>query len=347
MDQTIHEGRRVSSARAYLDPVKARPNLEIMTSVLVDRVLLRENRAVGVEVIRAAQRIRIACRREIILSAGAIGTPTILMRSGIGDPARLKAAGIPVNIELSAVGMNLHDHVDVSVKQETKRPITMSPELRNWNKARAFMRWLLFKTGPIATNHFEVAGYIRSSDAAKRPDVQICFVPLLVNPQGKALSGATHGYQATIMLLRPQSRGFVTIKSADPHVGPQILFNYLSEREDIIPLRGGIRCLREIFRQPSLADSRDRELMPGAEAEADADLDSYIRCASKSTNHACGTCRMGNGETAVVDQTGKVRKVSRLRIVDASIMPSITSGNIAAPVYMMAEKLSDAIRGMR
>jgi choline dehydrogenase len=243
------------------------------------------------------------------------------------------------------VGLNLQDHVDVSFKQEATAPVTMSAELRTWNKARAFLRWSLFRSGPVATNHFEVAGYIRSSRAADRPDVQICFIPLLVDVHGKAV-GAGHGYQVTIMGLQPASRGAVTLTGKDPAAAPRIAFNYLSRETDIAPLRDGLRRVREIVAQPAFAGIKGREVEPGEALRSDQELDGFIRHTAKSTHHPCGTCRMGNDDAAVVDGAGSVRGIARLRVVDASVMPTITSGNINAPVFMLAEKLADAIRGI-
>ncbi|HVY98091.1 MAG TPA: choline dehydrogenase [Dongiaceae bacterium] len=345
MDQTIHHGRRESAARAYLAPAKSRANLRIFTSVLADRVRLEGGRAAGVEVLRDGRRSAVTARREVILSAGAIGSPAILQRSGIGDASALRSLGISVAVDRPAVGRDLQDHVDVSFKQIAMEPVTVSPELRLRNKARAFLRWWLFKTGPVATNHFEVAGYIRSSAAADRPDVQICFIPLLVDVHGKPV-GAGHGYQMTIMGLRPASRGAVTLTSADPAAAPGILFNYLSREEDIAPLRDGIRRVREIVEQPAFASLKGQELEPGEALQSDRELDGFIRQTAKSTHHPCGTCRMGADAGSVVDPQARVRGVAGLRVVDASIMPRITSGNINAPVFMLAEKLADAIRGI-
>lgn len=344
MEQTIHRGRRVSAAAAYLRPARRRANLVVRKSAMVDRIVFEGKRAVGAEYRRGGQVQRITARAEVILCAGAINSPQILMLSGIGDGSHLAELDIPLVVDRPDVGRNLQDHVDVSFKQSCPLPVTMTPMLSLRRKVPAFFAWTLLKKGPCSTNHFEVAGYIRSSKAANRPDIQLCFIPLLVHYDGGAVGGG-HGYQVTVMALQPRSRGWVRLRSADPRAAPGIAFNYLKEEADIVPLRNGIYRLREIMAQPALDALRGRELAPGADVVCEAELDAFIRATGKSTHHPCGTCRMGSDEESVVDAAGRVRGVDRLRVIDASIMPTITSGNINAPVFMLAEKLSDAIRG--
>jgi choline dehydrogenase len=266
------------------------------------------------------------------------------MLSGIGDSGTLTKFGIEVIADRCEVGRNLQDHVDVSLKQRSVKPVTMTPVLSLRRKVPAFFDWALFRKGPGVTNHFEVAGYVRSHAGVDRPDVQLCFIPLLVHYDGSAVASG-HGFQVTVMALRPKSRGAVTLTSPAPGVAPSILFNYLQDTNDILPLREGLLRLRDILSQPAFDDLRGEELTPGGSRVAAQDLDAFIRETGKSTHHPCGTCRMGADADSVVDGEGRVRGVGGLRVVDASIMPTITSGNINAPIYMMAEKISDAMRG--
>jgi choline dehydrogenase len=344
MDQTIHAARRVSTAAAYLRPARGRPNLEVRTKCLVTRVLFEGARAVGVEAAAGGRVAAIRAGREVILCGGAINSPQLLMLSGIGAADGLRALAIPVVADLPGVGQGMQDHVDVSVKQAATRPVTATPALRFPHNAMLFLEWYLFGTGLGATSHFEVAGYIRTSPEQERPTIQVSFIPLLVNYDGSALAEA-HGYQATVMLLRPESRGSISLRSADPRAGPAILFNYFESEADLRGLRSGLRSTRHIFGQRAFSPYRGREVDPGADAESDAALDAFMRRTVKTTNHPSCTCRMGVDARAVVDAQGRVRGVEGLRVIDASILPAVTSGNINAPTIMLAEKLADRVLG--
>ncbi len=341
MDQNIAGGRRCSTARAYLRPAMARPNLTVATGALATRILFEGDRAVGVEYAQGRALVRAGAGGEVILSGGAINSPQLLMLSGIGPAAELARHGIAVLQDLPGVGGNLQDHVDVSLKQFCSRPISASPLLRPVRKFLIGLEWLLFKTGPGATNQFEMAGYIRTRPELRQPNVQLCFMPLLVHYDGSAASNA-HGFQITVMTLQPKSRGRLSLASADPKAAPLLRFDYLSRPEDLAELREGLEALRGIIRQKSLDPYRGAELAPGDGA---GDLESYIRATGKSTHHPCGTCAMGTDPDAVVDGEGRVHGIRGLRVIDASIMPAITSGNINAPTIMIAEKLADRIRG--
>ncbi|WP_342644270.1 GMC family oxidoreductase [Rhodoligotrophos ferricapiens] len=342
MDQTIHEGIRESAARAYLRRARG-GNLAIRKHAHVTRILFADRRAVGVEYRQAGRLHEARASAEVILCAGAIGSPQILMLSGIGPGAELSRLGIPVVRNSPEVGRNLQDHVDISCKHFTHGPVTMTSLLKWHRKPAVFLQWAALRSGGGETNHFEVAGYIRSDGTSGRPDIQICFIPMLVGSQGEVISGA-HGFQATIMGLRPYSRGELRLKSPDPLQPPALTFNYLSDARDIRPLSDGIRRYREIVTAPALAGITGAELAPGPEVVSDSDLEAFVRATGKSTHHPCGTCRMGSDERSVVDSSGRVRGVAGLRVVDASIMPTICSGNINAPTMMIAEKLVDRIK---
>ena len=342
-DQTIHNGRRVSTATAYLNPVRKRPNLDIRTGALVARVVFEEGRATGVELAGPAA-TSIRARREVILAGGAINSPQLLMLSGIGPGQHLQDHGLPVVADCPEVGTQLQDHIDVSVIHRCLRPVSATPYLSWPRKPFAGLQWLLTRRGAVATNHFEAAAYVRTRPQLERPDVQLFFIPLAVSTDGSPLAGG-HGFQATVMLLQPRSRGAISLKSADPSVAPAIRFNYLAEEEDAVNLGHGVDAMRRAFASSAFAPYAGEEILPGAESDTLEQVAAFVRRHMKSTHHPCGTCRMGVDQGSVVDGAGRVRCVEGLRVVDASIMPTITSGNINAPVIMMAEKLSDAILG--
>ena len=341
-DQTIHNGRRVSAATAYLAPVRHRPNLEVLTGAETTRILFENGRAKGVVYKRGGEEVIVTAAVEVISAAGAINSPKLLMLSGIGRAKHLSPLGIDVVADLPGVGQNLQDHMDVSIKTACNKPVSFMPVMRYPRKALTGLRWLLLRSGLAATNHFEAAGYIRTRQDRIQPNVQLLFIPMMYNEDGSPLTHR-HGYQVTVMPLRPKSRGELTLTSADPHAPPRLNYNYLQHRDDLTELRDGIKHLRRILSQPAFAPYRGAELEPGSNATSDAAIDAHILKTVKSNYHPCGTCRMGTGDDAVVDADGRVRGVEGLRVVDASIMPGITSGNINAPTLMLAEKMSDAI----
>jgi len=337
-DQTIHGGRRVSTATAYLDPVRHRDNLVVRTGAQVAHVAIEQGRATGVVLLNGE---RIAAEAGVILSGGAINTPQLLMLSGIGPADHLRGHGIDVVADSPDVGGNLQDHVDVSVVNACVRPVSGNTHLAPWRRPFIGLQWLFAHAGPAATNHFEAAGYVRTRDDLERPNIQLFFIPLAVRPDSRPV-GDGHGYQATVMLLRPRSRGRITLASADPTAAPLMRFNYLKEPSDAEELAEGVAAMRRVFASPAFDPYRGAELQPGSEV---TDLADFVRRTMKSTHHPCGTCRMGMDDGAPVDAEGRVRGVEGLRVVDASVMPQITGGNINAPVIMLAEKLSDAILG--
>ena len=344
MDMTVHRGSRMSTSRAYLVPASDRSNLDVRTGCFTTRILFEGRRAVGVEYVRRGRRERVRVEREVILSAGAVGSPRLLLLSGVGDADALRRLGLEVVTHRPGVGENLQDHLDAGVKVTCVQPISDTPCLRLHRKVLIGLRWLLFKTGPGATNHFEVGGYVRSRPDLAQPDFAIWFIPLLVHNDGSRLS-YPHGYQATVVLLRPKSRGYVRLRSKDPQVPPEILFNYLSEPDDLRQLREGLRIVRDIFAKPAFDPLRGDEIDPGAHRTSDESLDDFIRETAKSTHHLSCTCPMGIGEDAVVDGEGRVHEVEALRVVDASVMPRIASAPLNATTIMIAEKMSDRIAG--
>ena len=345
LDQTIHQGRRMSTARAYLRPAAERPNLTVQTDCTATVLQFEGTRAVGIEYRQGGVKKTARADVEVVVSTGAINTPRLLMASGIGCADQLRTHGIEVRVDLPLVGENMTDHLDVQLQQACTQPVSTTPALKLRNKALIGLRWLLFRDGPGATNHFESGGFFRARPGLDQPDIASWFIPLLVNYDGTPV-GADHGFQLTAMQLQPKSRGRVRLRSANPTDPPIIESNHLDDPRDVMELREGVKRLREIVAQPAFDAYRGAEIAPGKSTTSDADIERYIRDTAKSTRHPSCTCRMGiNAETSVVDNEGRVHGVGGLRVVDASVMPSIPSGAINAPTIMLAEKLADRIAG--
>ena len=346
MDMTTHRGQRWSAAKAYLYPAMERPNVTVQSGVLTLRVIFEGRRAVGVEVARGSNSEILHCSREVIISAGAINSPQLLQLSGVGPADRLREVGIEVFHDLPGVGENLQDHLEVYVQHAASQPVSIYPATQPWNKPWIGLQWLLFKQGPGATSHFEAGGFIRSRAGIEHPNLQYHFLPIAVNYDGSnPVKG--HGFQAHVGPMRPTSRGFVRIRSNDPRKAPAILFNYMGTENDRQEMREAIRLTREIFSQKAFDSYRGPELAPGPQVQSDAEIDAFIRQKAESAYHPCSSCRMGHesDSMAVVDEAARVHGLERLRVVDASIMPDIVSGNLNAPTIMLAEKLADTIRG--
>ena len=348
MDMTVHKGRRWSVAMAYLRPALKRPNVRLQTGALVTRVLFDglpgAPRATGVEVERRGQRLQLRATREVILCGGAINSPQLLQLSGIGDPALLKPLGIAVTTPLKGVGENLQDHLETYVQYESTQPITLYSAISPLVKARIGLEWLLFRTGLGATNHFESGGFIRSEAGVKHPDLQYHFLPMAVRYDGKA-PATGHGFQAHVGPMRPSSRGHVRVRSTKPSDAPEILFNYMGTEQDRKEMRAAIRLTREVFAQQAFDPYRGAELSPGPAVQTDEQIDAHIRANAETAYHPSCSCRMGRDDMAVTDGAARVHGVQGLRVVDASIMPDVVSGNLNVPTIMMAEKLADVIRG--
>ncbi|WP_103121346.1 choline dehydrogenase [Methylopila sp. Yamaguchi] len=347
MDRTVTpRGRRSSTARGYLDQAKGRPNLTIVTHATTDRILFSGRRAVGVSyLIGASDEATVAhARREVLLSAGAIASPQILQRSGVGPAALLREVGAPLVQDLPGVGRNLQDHLEMYLQYECLKPVSLAPALKWWNQPKIGAEWLFAGKGLGASNQFEAGGFIRSSSEFAWPNIQFHFLPVAISYNGtNAFEG--HGFQAHVGSMRSPSRGRIALTSMDPRAHPSILFNYMSHDQDWREFRDGIRLTREIMRQPALDPYRGREISPGEARQTDADLDAFIRQHAETAYHPSCSCKMGEDETAVVDGQGRVHGFEGLRVVDASIMPLIITGNLNATTIMMAEKIADRIRG--
>lgn len=346
MHMTVKNGVRCSTSLAYLRPALERPNLTVKTGVLVHKVLLQYQKAVGIEYEQDGIVEKAYCDAEVILAAGSIGSPTILERSGIGKADVLREADIKVEHELAGVGENLQDHIEVYFQIRCSQPITLNSQLDWFHKGLIGARWVLFKDGLGATNHFESCAFIRSSAGLEWPDIQYHFLPAAMRYDGQAAFEG-HGFQVHVGPNKPKSRGFVHVQSHDPKQAPKILFNYLQDEQDRTDWRACIRLTREILGQPALAQYYSSEIQPGSAIESDEQIDAWVRSHVESAYHPAGSCRMGAADDAlaVVDPACKVRGLGQLRVVDSSIFPSLTNGNLNAPTIMVAEKAADLILG--
>jgi choline dehydrogenase len=345
MDMTTYNGRRWSAAQAHLRPAQKRSlNLDVRSRCLVTRILFEGRKAVGVEYARNGQVEIVRATREVILSAGAISSPQTLLLSGIGNADELKKLGIPVVQNLPGVGENLQDHIEAYVQYVCTQPVSLYSATKPLAKLGIGIEWILTGKGLGATNHFEAGGFIRSEAGVLHPDLQYHFLPMAVSYDGS--SAATgHGYQSHIGPMRPTSRGYVKLASSDPTRHPRLLFNYMQTEQDRNEMRAGIRHTREIMTQKAFDPFRGPELAPRPNLTSDAAIDAFVREKAESAYHPSCSCRMGTDEMAVCDGQGRVHGVKGLRVVDASIMPDVVSGNLNVPVIMMAEKLADVIRG--
>ncbi|MCP5095386.1 MAG: choline dehydrogenase [Chloroflexi bacterium] len=348
-DRNIHRGRRLSAARAYLHPVRNRPNLNVMTRAFVRKIIFEGKRAVGVEVVQKGVwgngRSQIITGGEIILCGGAINSPQLLQLSGVGNANDLQKVGVDAVHHLPGVGENLQDHLEVYVQYASTQPVSMYPALKWWNQPWIGYQWLFHRKGAAATNHFEAGGFIRSNDDAAYPNLQFHFLPLAIRYDGTTPS-AGHGYQVHVGPVYSDAKGSVKIKSPDPTVHPRIQFNYLSTAQDRREWVEAIRSARHIMNQPAFDDFNGGEISPGMDVESDAEILDWVAKDGETALHPACTCKMGSDEMAVVNPNNmRVYGLDGLRIVDASVMPSITNGNIYAPVMMIAEKASDLIMG--
>ena len=341
-EQTVHKGRRWSAANAYLRPALKRANCDLVRG-LVERVIFDDGRATGVA-LAGGQVVR--ARREVILAASSINSPKILMLSGIGPAADLAAHGIDVIADRPGVGGNLQDHLEMYIQFASKQPITLYKHWNIFSKAVIGAQWLFTKTGLGASNNFESCGFIRSRAGIRYPDIQFHFLPIAVRYDGKTAAEG-HGFQAHTGPMRSVSRGRVSLRSGNPADDPKIAFNYMSDPKDWEEFRTCIRLTREIFAQAAMEPFVKHEIQPGAAAQSDADLDDVIREHAESAYHPCGTCRMGRATDpdAVVDPEGRVIGVEALRVVDSSVFPRITNGNLNGPSIMTGEKMADHILG--
>jgi choline dehydrogenase len=342
-DRTIHRGRRMSAARAYLHPVEGRPNLEVRTRAFVTRILIEQGRVVGVEVVERG-RSRSVRAGEVILCGGAINSPQLLQLSGVGDARELTAVGVEPKHDLPGVGENLQDHLEVYVQHASTQPVSVAPALKWRNRPGVALRWLLFRSGPGATNHFESGGFVRSDDEVAYPNLMIHFLPIAVRYDGSAPQG--HGYQLHIGPMYSDARGSVKIVSPDPRAHPALRFNYLSTDRDRREWIDAIACARRILAQAAWEPFDGGELSPGPGVKSDEEVLDWVARDAETALHPSCTCRMGIDELAVVDPASmRVHGLDGLRVVDASVMPYVPNGNIYAPVMMVAEKAADLALG--
>jgi len=344
MHMTVKDGVRSSASREYLDPVKSRKNLTIVTGALVTKVVLEDKTAKGVEYVVNGKAETAATSNEVILSAGSIGSPHILQLSGIGDRDILEKAGVDVKHHLPGVGQNLQDHLEFYFQYKCKQPITLNRKLGLISKGLIGARWLLNRSGLGATNHFESCAFIRSKADVEWPDIQYHFLPAAIRYDGKSAFDGD-GFQVHVGHNKPKSRGSVTLQSANPTVPPKILFNYLQHPDDIEGFRACVRLTREIIAQSAFDDFRDGEIQPGEHIQTDEEIDAFVREAVESAYHPSCSCKMGEDEMAVVDSQTNVHGIEGLRVVDSSIFPTIPNGNLNAPTIMVAEKAADIILG--
>ena len=346
-DMSIENGERNSTAKAYLDPARPRKNLTVITNTQVQKILFNGNEATGISYKKAdGEIIKVDALKEVILSAGAVGSPQLLMLSGVGPASHLKDHGISIIADMPGVGQNLNDHPDFVLKYKCLEPVSIWPQTRLVGRTLAGIRWLLRRDGICASNQFEAVACVRSAAGVEYPDIQLTISPAAVDDQTWTPL-PEHAFQIHVGLMRNFSRGNITLRDSDPASAPRILANYMKDPRDRDLLLKGIRIVREIANQPAFKPFRGEEIYPGVAAQTDNELNVCLDEKLNTQWHLSGTARMGdsNNREAVVDPHGKVHGLSKLRIVDASIMPAATNGNTNSPTIMIAEKLSDSILG--
>ena len=343
-DRNVHDGRRLSASRAYLHPVMHRRNLDVTTRAFVTRILFDGNRAIGVEYVHRGTPHRVRAG-EVLLCGGAINSPQTLQLSGVGNADDLKALGIDVVQDVPGVGQNLQDHLEVYVQHACTQPVSVAPYLLWRNRPWVGLEWFLFRRGPGATNHFEGGGFARSNDDVSYPNLMFHFLPIAVRYDGSA-PASEHGYQVHIGPMSSDARGTVAITDTDPRMHPSLRFNYLSTDQDRREWVEAIHVAREILKQPAFGPFDGGELSPGPVVDTDKEILDWVASDAETALHPSCTCRMGTDEMSVVDPTTmRVHGIQGLRVVDASVMPYVTNGNIYAPVMMVAEKAADMILG--
>ena len=346
MEMSVRKGTRCSAAKAYLYGARKRPNLKVIEHALATRILFEGKQAVGIEYERGGTLHQVRAAREVILSGGPINSVQLLKLSGIGPAEELKQHGIAVLADRPGVGANLQDHLEFYFQMACTQPITLYGQSGLLGKALVGAQWLFLRSGIGASNQFESCGFIRSRAGIRYPDIQYHFFPMAINYDGSSLA-SEHGFQAHVGPMRSKSRGTVTLRSADPRDKPRIQFNYMSHPDDWAEMRACVRLTREIFQQPAFAPFRGREIQPGADCVSDEAIDAFIAEHVESALHPSCTCKIGapDDPLAVVDPELRVIGVQGLRIVDSSVMPSITTGNLNAPTIMIGEKGADHILG--
>ena len=348
MHMTVGGGVRSSTSNAYIKPAKNRSNLKILTNVLVQKVILENKIATGVEYSINGNKKALKANREVILCAGSIGSPQLLQLSGIGPKKVLDDAGVDVLHELPGVGENLQDHLEVYFQYHCKKPITLNSKLNLFSKGLIGIEWILAKTGLGATNHFESCGFIRSRAGLKWPNIQYHFLPAAMRYDGNAAMDG-HGYQVHAGVNKVTSRGNVRINSSDPKAKPTIIFNYMETEQDRQDWRDCIRLTREILSQPALDDFNAGEASPGIDVSSDEEIDAWVRANVESAYHPSCSCKMGSSDDpmTVVNNEGQVNGIENLRVIDSSVFPTIPNGNLNGPTIMLAEKMADSVLGKK
>ena len=348
MHMTVGGGVRSSTSNAYIKPAKNRSNLKILTNVLVQKVILENKIATGVEYSINGNKKALKANKEVILCAGSIGSPQLLQLSGIGPKKVLDDAGVDVLHELPGVGENLQDHLEVYFQYHCKKPITLNSKLNLFSKGLIGIEWILAKTGLGATNHFESCGFIRSRAGLKWPNIQYHFLPAAMRYDGNAAMDG-HGYQVHAGVNKVTSRGNVRINSSDPKAKPTIIFNYMETEQDRQDWRDCIRLTREILSQPALDDFNAGEASPGIDVSSDEEIDAWVRANVESAYHPSCSCKMGSLDDpmTVVNNEGQVNGIENLRVIDSSVFPTIPNGNLNGPTIMLAEKMADSVLGKK
>lgn len=345
----VWEGRRWTTARALLHVARRRSNLTIITNALVQKLNVHEGRATGIEWQRNGTNHNTIARHEVILAAGAINSPHLLLLSGIGDSEQMKAHGIPVKLHLPGVGQNLQDHYNVTIGQESLKPVTLAKDLRLDRMILNILQAWVLRRGPVSISPIEAGAFLHVDKVIEAPDIQVAFTSIFPDYAKIWFPWFTkptlHSYGACLWPSRPFSRGSVSLRSADPKVAPIIDPCFLSDQRDLATTREGIRLVRKVLAQSAFQGIRGRELAPGADAQSDDQLNKFIRQTGGSGHHACGSVKMGNDKMAVVDDQLRVRGLQNLRVADASIMPTMVSGNTNATAIMIGEKVSDLVLG--
>lgn len=344
MEMTVGGGKRCSAAAAYLRPAMRRGNVKVLCGAHACKLVLEGRKAAGVLFLRGGKMHKARASREVVVSAGSVMSPVILKRSGIGPAEELARLGIATVLDKPEVGENLMDHLELYVQQKCRQPVSIYGKTTLAGKAMTGLRWLLFRDGAGASNHFEAGAHIRSAAGVGYPDIQFHFLPLAISYDGSSLFRG-HGFQVHVGTKRSPSRGWVRLRDADALSAPRVCFNYMSSDEDWAGMRACVRFAREIFRQPAFAQYAGGELAPGEECQSDEQLNEFIRAKAESAYHPCGTCRMGSDDGAVVNPECAVTGMENLRVVDSSVMPQATAGDLNAPTIMLAERASDLIRG--
>ncbi len=344
MHMTVKNGVRWSAANAYLKPALQRKNLKVISRALTRCIVLENRKAVGVEY-QLGDKVFIARSNiEVISSAGSVGSPQLLQISGIGPGQVLQDAGVDMVHDLPGVGENLQDHLEFYFQFRCKQKITLNGKLNLWDKFLIGARWYFFKSGLGATNHFESCAFIRSKPGIKTPDIQYHFLPAAMRYDGNAAFDG-HGFQVHVGHNKPASRGRIRIRSADPLDKPSIIFNYLEQESDREGFRQCVRLTRDIMNQPAMDQYRGSEIQPGESIQSNDEIDAFVRQGVESAYHPSCTCKMGLDAMAVVDPQTRVHGIDNLRVVDSSVFPTITNGNLNSPTIMVGERGADLIKG--